>query len=134
MSRTFNLGEVLSVSTGRVLTERYKIIVGYMWDTLCDSPIEYIAMAPEAKLWILKQYPKFSEEILYDQCADLDSRLLNQPSSMRKPIVLGWVAEQAMIFGNKFSVNPIPPQNRRSIDIVEETMLIVPQGRIISFD
>ena len=131
MERIFPLGDVLTAATMRMLCEKPYAIVGYMWDQLCDSPIEYMAMAPEAKLWIQQQYPQFSDENLVDQLADLDRRMENLQGMSRKTIALKWLAELIPVFGDKFSVTQIPPQNRRPIDHVEETRLIVPPDRII---
>jgi len=88
-------------------------------------------MCLEAKLWALQQYPEFAEEKLASEFADLDQRLDNQTGPLRRAITLEWLRRLIEVHGNEFSIKQIPPQNRRHIDIVEETRLIVPPGRII---
>jgi hypothetical protein len=135
--RCFPLGDVLSIVTGRVLSRGYVRAmydaVSYMWGQSCHDGVAYIAMYPECKLWLLKQYPQFGEVDFLERVSVLDTlvKQVEGDGPRLKAVVFKWVDDQVALYGAELPVRTISDAHVRQIDLVEEAQLIMGPGRVI---
>lgn len=135
--RYFHLGDVLSIATGRVLSRSYVRgvydVVSHMWRQPCNDGVAYLAMYPECKLWLLKQYPHFEDDEMRSRVEALVRQLepAGEDISLTKSIVFGWVDEMVVHYGERLPVKMIPGAHLRKVDLFEEAQLIMGPGRAI---
>jgi hypothetical protein len=150
-NRTFPLGDVLSVTTGRFLSSRgmggiYEILNYMTGDNLFTHQLP--RAMDECAPWLLRRYPHLSREALASELAELDSRLekaqrwngipdrSNRPGSDRlraglDTVLQGWLAGLVPRFGTMLSVEPIPKDDHERIDPLTELETMVGPDRVI---
>lgn len=139
-NRTFPLGDVLSITTGRFLSSRgmdgiYEILNYMTGDNLFTHQLP--RAIDECAPWLLRRYPHLSRDALASELAELDRRLekaqrwngipdrSNRPASDRlraglDTVLQGWLAGMTSRFGMMLPVEPIPKEDQTRRDPIEE--------------
>src|SRR5688500_16791416 len=108
MAKQFHLGDILTITTGRLLSPRHMDgvydILNYMTgDNLYTHQLP--RASDECKPYLLKQHP---------QLADIEVPDFKQVE------VWGWLDEQVVRYGEQFDVEPIPQDDHTYRDPIEE--------------
>lgn len=119
--RIFDISDVLSVTTGRMVSIRhmdgvYDILSFLMGATIYTHQVPR-AMDQCAPL-VLAQYPQLSAVQMPDEFDD-------------NAHVGRWLAVQMRCFGTTFSLTPVPPAQRVVLDPLEELRALMPGAEII---
>lgn len=102
-TKTFDLGTVLTVTTGRLLTNMgklYNILDFMVNDNLMTHQLPRATQACEGLL--LAQFPKLNEVVVPEKF-EFDA---GDPDSLKKA-VNDWLDTQKAIYGNAFEVEPL---------------------------
>jgi len=116
-TEVFTLGQVLSVSTGKLLCGMaglYEIMNFLTGENLLTHQLVR-AFAP-CKKYALEQFPNLEE---------VDTSCVNTENA------LSWVEEQKELFGELFALTPMPPGYYSPMDPMEELCTMVPKEKII---
>ncbi len=118
-NRKFHLGDVLTVSTGALVSPRHMEgvydILNYMTgDNLFTRQLP--RALGECRPWILRQHPQLAE------CDASDVDKLNWED---------WLSRQVDLFGEELTVEPIPQDDHERIDPITEAESMVNKDKII---
>lgn len=122
--RLFHLGDILSVTTGRLVSPRHVDgvydLLGFMTgESLFTHQLPRASRECEAPL--LAQHP---------QLADVEV-----PESFTgKEQVFAWLDEQVAIYGEQLPVVPLDPGDHTSIDPITELRMMRPDAEIIAVE
>ena len=117
--REFDLGDVLSITTGRLVSPRH---IDGVYDILnhimgCKHWTHQLGRAAEqAKPWILEQHP---------QLAEVDC------SACTTETWQGWLAWQVEHFGERLAIRPLPGEYAERHDPLRELEEMVGKDRVI---
>lgn len=125
MSRTFNLGDVLSVTTGYLVSPRgvdalYDVVNFMTGDNLFTHQLP--RGMDEAKPHILAQHP------------DLASAAVPEGGWPDEASLWAWVAEQVDKFGSTRDLTPMPAEDHRFIDPLTELHMMAPGKPVIAIE
>ena len=134
--KEFHLGDVLSITTGRLVSSRhidgvYDILNFMTGDNLFTHQLPRASR--ECEPYLLMQFPQLATPEMDAAVAKLDKELRNLdvvPSHRRndkaKEIVSKWLAEQIAVYGETLSVEPLPKgfihEVKNPIDELENMM------------
>lgn len=120
-ARAFHLGDVLSVTTGRLVSNRHMdgIYDVLNWMTSDDLYTHQLPRAmDEAKPEVLRQHPDLAD--------------LPVPADFAgKADVEAWLAEQVARFGEYRDLTPLPAGDHAVIDPIAELRMMAPDKPII---
>lgn len=121
MSKKFHLGDVLSITTGiclspskPVISGVYKILNFLTGDNIYTHQIG--RATEECKPWLLRRHPELAEVVVPELT----------PETYR-----GWLDEQIAKYGEWFDLEPIPKDEHREIDPLEELEGMVGKDKVI---
>lgn len=122
MSKTFDLGDILSLTTGRLVSLRHVSgiydILNYMThDDLFTHQLPRAGR--ECKPWLLRQHP---------QLASVDASGINEDNWR------SWLSDQKALFGDELSVDRIPQDDHDRVDPVAELESMVGKDKVIVVD
>ena len=108
-TKKFHLGDVLSITTGRLVSPRhidgvYDILNFMTGDNLFTSQLP--RASDECKSHLLEQFP---------QLAEVDASTVNTENHVQ------WLAEQVAKYGEEFEVKPIPKGAHQFKNPIAET-------------
>lgn len=131
-SETFHIGDVLTVTTGRLLSPThmegvYRILNYLTGDSLYTHQLP--RAAKEVLPWVERQIPALSAAAMEGAVADLDVRLASAGDPSQ--VVAAWVAEQAALHGETHALHPIPREEHEVIDPLEELKGMVDPAKIV---
>lgn len=108
-TRTFTLGDVLSVTTGRLVSEKHMDGIYDILNFMTGAYL-YTHQLPKAIKTccpaILDAYPFLAEDRLAHDLAALDARLVGADNPGQ--VCTQWVNELAQRFGNTFTLAVVP--------------------------
>ncbi len=118
-TKQFHLGDVLSITTGRLLSPEgiggvYKILNFMTGDNLYTHQLGRVA--EECKPFLLKQFPAL---------ASIDATEITRENASE------WRDRQVAIHGDQFSVDTLPPDAHHVIDPLSELAEKVHPDRIV---
>jgi len=106
--KTFNLSDVLSVSTGRLLSDRHMEgvydLIGHLVNDNGVTTIGIAALSGRCKAFMLETFPKLADADL----ALLDSMMEGANNAQMNEICAQWIATQEEKLGRTFEVPQIP--------------------------
>lgn len=117
--KLFHLGDILSITTGRLVSPR---LMGGVYDILNYMTQDnlYTHQLPragdECKPWLLRQHP---------QLRTVDA------SSIDRDNWQDWLAEQVKLFGKELLVEPIPRDDHDYIEPIAELVEMVGSEKVI---
>jgi hypothetical protein len=125
-TKTFHIGDILSVTTGCLVSPRMVAGVHELLDWMTGEAL------------MTHQLPRASRECednLRAQHPDLAAITVPDWTTIRRDqaetIVFGWVAEQVDRFGETREVTPLPPEDHTPIDPITELKMMRPDAQII---
>lgn len=122
-TKKFHLGDILSVTTGRILPPRglegtadlLKFMTG---ESLVTHQL--VRGIEECQPYLAKQFPKLTKTRMRNAIAKLDKMLEGARNKERKRIGMNWLDEQVRKYGKTLAVKPLPKGARKVRDPVEE--------------
>ena len=123
-TKTFHLGDILSVTTSRLVSPRhidgvYDILNWMTGDDLMTHQLPRASRECEGPL--LAQHPDLAAVVVPDGFGGSGER------------VEAWLAEQVAIYGEFREVTPLPAEDHTSIDPLDEMRIVAPHAEIITF-
>jgi hypothetical protein len=119
--RDFHLGDILSVTTGRLVSPRH-----------VDGVYDLLGFMVGEPLWT-HQIPRVAEEcagpLLAKHPQLVDVQVPAQFDG--KEHVLAWLEEQVAKYGEMFPVTPLPAKDHTSIDPLTELRMMCPEMKIV---
>jgi hypothetical protein len=131
----FHLGDVLSVTTGRLVSPThidgvYKILNFMTRDDLFTHQLP--RAGDECKPYLAKQFPQLSPPAIDADIAEMDRRFEGVTDRNKyKEIVDVWLAELVEKYGENFEVEEIPLDDHVTKDPLGEMMEMVDPKKII---
>jgi hypothetical protein len=121
MTKTFELGDVLSITTGHLVSRRhidgiYDILNYMTGDNLFTHQLP--RAMDECKPFLLAQHPELADVTV----ADVHGR----------DEVYAWLDKQEAKFGALIDVEPVPTEDHTYIDPISELRMMRPDAEIIS--
>lgn len=118
MAKEFHLGDILSISTGRLVSPRrmdgiYDILNYMTGDNLFTHQLPRAAQ--ECRPYLLEQMPWLTDIQPTDDVKDWDA----------------WVSAQATEYGEYHFVEPVPTTTHKIVDPIEELEQMIPSKPII---
>ena len=121
--RHFHLGDVLSITTGRLLSPDriggvYEILNYMTRDNLFTHQLG--RASEECKPWLIRQHPQLAEIVVPETVPDND-----------------WMAYLSTLvekYGYELPVDPIPHDDHRKVDPVTELRELRPDAEIITVE
>jgi hypothetical protein len=113
--KQFHLGEVLSVTTRRLVSpigvcNIMSFMVGY---NLFQH--EFPQAGEKCRPWLVAQFPQLSANRMGSALAELDNMLKAKTSAAdEEEVIAGWLAKQVDKYGEMLSVNSIPSRQART--------------------
>jgi len=110
-TKEFHLGDVLSITTGRLVSPRhidgvYDILNFMTGDDLFTRQLP--RASEECKPYLIKQFPKLATPEMDLAITELDEMLRTKNENTEaKKIVIDWLAKQAAKYGETFIVEPL---------------------------
>jgi len=111
-TKEFHLGDVLSITTGRLVSPRhmdgvYDILNFMTGDNLFTHQLP--RASDECKPYLIEQFPQLATPEMDFAVAELGEMLKTKSGKAKvEKLVAGWLAKQIAKYGEKFSVKPIP--------------------------
>lgn len=123
-TRSFHLGDILSVTTGCLVSPRHVAalydLLGFMTDdTLFTHQLG--RASDECKPELLRQHPDLADVQAPDEFRD-------------EAHVWSWLAEQTDRFGMHRDVTPLKPEDHTSIDPMDEIRMVAPHMQVIEVE
>lgn len=124
--KEFHLGDVLSITTGRLVSPRhiegvYNILNFMTGDNLFTHQLP--RASDECKPYLLKQFPQLAMPEMDLAVAELDEMLeIASGKSEKERVVTNWLTEQVAKYGETFVVKPIPSVAHKVNDPVDEAV------------
>jgi hypothetical protein len=121
MGKTFELGDVLTITTGKLVARGgmnavYNILNYMTDDTLFTHQLP--RAMDECRPYLLKQFPQLADMIMPEDFGG-------------KAGVLAWLWVQEQAYGNSFEVEPIPQDDHTFKDPVTELVELVGPDKAI---
>ena len=111
-TKEFHLGDVLSITTGRLVSPRhidgvYDILNFMTGDNLFTHQLP--RASDECKPYLVEQFPQLARAEMDSALVELDDALKSKTGKAdAEKIVAGWLAKQVAKYGEMFAVKPIP--------------------------
>lgn len=107
MSKAFHIGDILSITTGRLVSPRhmegvYEILNYMTGDNLFTHQLP--RASNECKPHLLRQHPKLADA----DVSPLDKLADDTAPDARRSLIDGWMRMQVAAFGETLLVEPIP--------------------------
>ncbi len=128
MAREFPLGDVLTITTGRLVSTRgigavYDILNYMTGDDLSTQQLP--RAADECRPHLIAQHPQLGSPLMDIAVADLDSRLSDNLSFCdAAEVVCDWLSVLTETYGETFPVEPIPARDHAVIGPVIEAEMM----------
>ena len=111
MIRDFDLSDILSVTTGRLVSSRHIEGVYDILNFLTGSEL-FTHQLPRAmtrcRPWVLQQHPSLAAPALeVEAIADLDAALAQAPQADAAACCASWVAAQQALYGRTLPLIPL---------------------------
>ena len=123
-SKTFHIGDVLSITTGRLVSKEGMGGVHRMLDFMTQDEL-YTHQLPramdECRPWLLRQHPQLAGVEVPDEFSD-------------EAHVWSWLDEQIARYGETLLVEPIPADDQTHRDPIAELAEMVPPEKIVVVD
>lgn len=133
--KKFYLGDVLSVTTGRLLSPRgmdgvYDILNFMTGDNLFTHQLP--RAVDECKPHLLRQHPELDSPEFQLALGEL-VLMLDTESGKKQPehLITGWLSKQFAVYGEQLEVAPIPPEAHQVRDPIEELAEMVGPEKVI---
>lgn len=111
-TKEFHLGDVLSITTGRLVSPRhidgvYDILNFMTGDNLFTRQLP--RASDECKPYLVEQFPQFAATEMKPVLAELGDALKSKGRKAKtEKVVADWLAKQVVKYGEMFAVKPIP--------------------------
>ena len=111
-TKKFHLGDVLSITTGRLVSPRhidgvYDILNFMTGDNLFTHQLP--RASEECKPYLIEQFPQLATPEMDFAVAELGEMLKSKSGKTEaEKLVAGWLAKQVAKYGEEFEVKPIP--------------------------
>lgn len=111
-TKKFHLGDVLSITTGRLVSPRhtdgvYDILNFMTGDNLFTHQLP--RASDECKPYLIEQFPQLDTPEMDFAVAELGKMLKTKSGKAdAEKLVAGWLAKQVAKYGEEFEVKPIP--------------------------
>ena len=111
-TKQFHLGDVLSITTGRLVSPRhidgvYDILNFMTGDNLFTHQLP--RASDECKPYLVEQFPQLATTEMDSAIADLSDALKSKSGKAQvEKVVADWLAKQVSKYGEMFAVKPIP--------------------------
>ena len=135
--RKFHLGDVLSVTMGRLISPRhidgvYDILNFMTGDDLFTHQLP--RANDECKPFLLEQFPQLATPEMDFAVAELGEMLKTKSGKTEKEkLVAGWLAKQVAKYGEMFAVKPIPSEKYAVKNPIHEVLeMIDPRTKVIA--
>lgn len=133
-SKTFPLGTVLTVATGLTLPplETLQELLQY----LTGMPVfthQIGRVAREVRPHLLLQLPQLASEDLQFEVLKLQAMLAECEGADRKYLVMGWLIQQTLTYGENLPVQPLPAGTWSAGNPIEELTERVGADRLLVF-
>ncbi len=135
--KEFHLGDVLSITTGYLVSPRH---IDGVYDILSFMTGESIfthqlpRVGNECKPYLVAQFPQLTTAEMDSAIAELVEALedKSREKEVRKKIVVDWLARQVAKYGEMFAVKPIPADAHEVKDpIVEAAEMMGDPKRVV---
>ena len=113
-TKQFHLGDVLSITTGRLVSPRhidgvYDILNFMTGDNLVTHQLP--RASDECKPYLVEQFPQLATTEMDSAIADLSDALKSKSGKAQvEKVVADWLAKQVSKYGEMFAVKPIPTE------------------------
>lgn len=108
-SKTFHLGALLTVATGLTLTPLQEL--RELLEYLTGIPVfthQIGRVAREVRPHLLLQQPQLASDDLQFEVLKLQAMLAECEGADRKYLVMGWLIQQTLTYGENLPVQPLP--------------------------
>ena len=111
-TKQFHLGDVLSITTGRLVSQRhidgvYDILNFMTGDNLFTHQLP--RASDECKPYLVEQFPQLATAELDSAIAELSDALKSKNGKAKaKKVVADWLVKQVAKYGETFAVKPVP--------------------------
>lgn len=140
MKRRFHLGDVLSITTGRLVSPRhmdgvYDILNFMTGDNLFTHQLP--RACDECKPYLLKQFPQLNTAFIQSACRTLDREVENRDSrdpENGEPMPLNitaWLEELTTRYGEYLEVETIPKEAHEKKNPLAEMQEMAPNAKLI---
>ena len=136
MNKAFHLGDILSITTGRLVSPRkmdgiYDILNFMTGDNLFTHQLPRAGR--ECKPELKKQFPQLATAEMNFEVAEI-SEMLETPSGKNDPgaLVDGWLAKQIVIYGEYLEVSPLPKELHTVKNTLTELEELIDPHKIIT--
>ena len=125
-TKQFHLGDVLSITTGRLVSPRhidgvYDILNFMTGDNLFTHQLP--RASDECKPYLVEQFPQLTGAEMDSAIAELgDSLKTKTDKAGTEKIVADWLAKQVAKYGEMFAVKPIPTDAHEVKDPIAEAV------------
>lgn len=128
MKKKFHLGDVLSITTGRLVSPRhmdgvYDILNFMTEDNLFTHQLP--RACDECKPYLLKQFPQLNEAFIASACKTLDKEL-------EKLDIARWLKELTDRYGEYLEVETIPKEAHEKKNPLAEMQEMAPNAKILA--
>ena len=141
MKRRFHLGDVLSITTGRLVSPRhmdgvYDILNFMTEDNLFTHQLP--RACDECKPYLLKQFPQLNTAFIQSACKILDREVENRNSrdpENGEPMPLNitaWLEELTKRYGEYLEVETIPKEAHEKKNPLAEMQEMAPNAKILA--
>ena len=133
MSKLFHIGDVLSITTGRLVSPTHMdgvyAILNYMTgDSLFTHQLPRASR--ECAPWLLRQHPQLDSDDIRRRVEDLVARLGLQ-SAEPNQVVRDWLAEVVAVYGAELPVDPIPADDHDRKNPLTELVDMVGAEKVV---
>jgi hypothetical protein len=136
-TKQFHLGDVLSVTTERLVSPRhvdgvYDILNFMTGDNLFTHQLP--RANDECKPFLLEQFPQLATPEMDFAVAELGEMLKTKSGKAEtEKLVAGWLAKQVAKYGEMFTVKPIPSEKHAVKNPIQEALeMIGPRTKVIA--
>ena len=126
MSEWFALGDILSITTGRLVSRAhidgvYRILNYMTGDSLYTHALPRASR--ECRPFLLAQHPQLADIVVPDFDGEGDAK---------KDAVFAWLAEMERQYGDALPIEPMPTEEHTHIDPISELRMLRPDLPIIA--
>jgi hypothetical protein len=132
--RDFHLGDILTVTTGMLVSPRHVYGVYDLLNFMTGDDI-YTHQIPrvmkECGPWLIRQHPRLGGPDMDAEMRRLDALLGDDPGKEEAEAIVGaWLGRLVTRFGETLPVEPIPADDHDRIDPIAEAERMAP-GRVV---
>lgn len=109
MSREFRLVDILSIITGKLISNRKNVyeILNFM-SGVNPEKYDVFHLSKKCKFYLLRQHPQFRTFKMKNEISFLEWSLVNVKNKYKyESIVLNWFERQVQEYGPKLKITPI---------------------------